>query len=363
MDDRDGRSEHCSQSMSRSWLRIARAPLASGSFVAVCLAAKLVAGQTASGAASSAPASSTSPPRTRLSDTAELDQLVELYMAGEYDRCTSELSVLLDPKSRAPFRDAGAIERGRLYFASCSLLAGDRERARAALRAALEANPLMSAPDSLTFPPPVVSLFLEVRDEVEALITKREQEQLAEFRRQAEAAAAAERKKQEKEQLLYKLASEETVVARQSRWLAMLPLGAGQFQNGDTTLGVVFLTSELLLGAALITSAALHADAYATSVLYSQAKQSIPDNVRQTYDVTATLAVASTFALVGVTALGIVEANLKFRPERVLGVRSRPLPPELQSSSRSEPEARALRLVPEVAIHPAGGYLGLRGTF
>ncbi len=85
--------------------------------------------------------------------------------------------------------------------------------------------------------------------------------------------------------------------------------------------------------------------------------------MRQTYDVTATLAVASTFALVGVTALGIVEANLKFRPERVLGVRPPPPPPELQPPTRSEPEARALWLVPEVAIHPAGGYLGLRGTF
>jgi len=310
------------------------------------------------------PASAAAPsPRARLSDTAELEQLVELYMAGEYERCTAELGVLLDPKSRAPFRDAGAIERGRLYFASCSLLAGNREPARAALRAALEANPLMSAPDSLTFPPPVVSLFLEVRDEVEALIAKREQEQLAELRRQAEASAAAERKKLEQEQLLYRLATEETVVARQSRWVAMLPFGAGQFQNGDETLGVVFAVSEVLLGAALITSASLHAEAYSTAVLYVEANQSVPPDVRQSYDVTATLAVASTFALVGVTALGIVEANLKFRPERVLGVRSRPLPAGLEPSSRPEPMTKAPRFLPTVAVHGQGGYIGVRGHF
>lgn len=300
--------------------------------------------------------------RVRLSDTAELEQLVELYMAGEYERCTAELSVLLDPKSRAPFRDAGAIERGRLYLASCSLLAGRREPARAALRAALEANPLMSAPDSLTFPPPVVSLFLEVRDEVEALIAKREQEQLAELRRQAEEAAAAERRKVEEEALLHKLASEETLIARQSRVIAMLPFGAGQFQNGDETLGTVFAVSEVVLGAALITTAALHAEAYATAMLYDQSQQTIPEPVRESYYINATLAVASTFALVGVTALGIVEANLKFKPERVLGVRPRSLPPGLEPA-RPEPSARARRLLPTVVLHDKGGYVGVQGSF
>jgi hypothetical protein len=305
-----------------------------------------------------------SPTRTRLSDSVELDQLVELYMAGEYDRCTSELAVLLDPKGPSPFRDAGAIERGRLYYASCALLAGNRESARMALRAALVANPLMSAPDSLTFPPPVVSLFLEVRDEVEALIAKREQEQLVELRRQAEEAAAAQRKKIEQEELLYKLASEETVIARQSRVIAMLPFGAGQFQNGDETLGAVFAVSEVLVGATLITAAALHADAYKNAVLYHEANQSVPDNVRVNYEAMATLAVAATFTLVGVTALGIVEANLKFKRERVLEVRPRPLPPGLDPPrSRTAPTARGPRFLPTFAVTGQGASVGLRGSF
>ena len=302
--------------------------------------------------------------RARLSDPVELEQLVELYMAGEYELCTSELAVLLDPKGPSPFRDAGVIERGRLYFASCSLLAGNREAARTALRAALVANPLMSAPDSLTFPPPVVSLFLEVRDEVEALIAKREQEQLVELRRQADEAAAAQRKKVEQEDLLYKLASEETVIVRQSRAIAMLPFGAGQFQNGNETLGAVFAVSEVLLGATLVTAAALHADAYSDAVTYAQAHQPIPAEVRLNYDAMATLAVAATFALVGVTALGIVEANLKFEPERVLAVRKRPLPVGLEPPrSQSGPSARALRIVPTASVSDKGASLGLRGSF
>jgi len=302
--------------------------------------------------------------RARLSDTAELEQVVELYMAGQYERCVSELSVFLDAKGPSPFRDAGAIERGRLYFASCSLLVGNREQARTALHSALEANPLMSAPDSLTFPPPVVSLFLEVRDEVEALIAKREQEQLSELRRQAQEAAAAERKQAEQEALLYRLAGEETIVVKQSRAIAMLPLGAGQFQNGDVNLGIFFAVSEVVLGATLITAAAVHAEAYTTAVFYVDSNQTVPNSVRQTYDAMGTLAVASTFALLGVTALGIVEANLKFKPERLLGVRKRPLPDGLQlPSSIQEPRSHAPRFLPIAALSDQGALFGLRGSF
>src|SRR5690606_28673107 len=57
----------------------------------------------------------------RLSDAVELDQIIELYMAGQYEDCTGRLAGLLDAKGPAPFRDAGVIEKGRLYFASCAL--------------------------------------------------------------------------------------------------------------------------------------------------------------------------------------------------------------------------------------------------
>jgi hypothetical protein len=209
-----------------------------------------------------------------------------------------------------------------------------------------------------------VSLFLEVRDEVEALIAKREQEQLTELRRQAEEAAAAERKEAEQEALLYRLAGEETIVVKQSRAIAMLPLGAGQFQNDDVNLGIFFAVSEVVLGATLITAAAVHAEAYSTAVFYVDSNQSVPSSVRQTYDAMGTLAVASTFALLGVTALGIVEANLKFKSERVLGVRKRPLPDGLlRPSSIQEPRSRAPRFVPLAAFSDKGAFFGLHGSF
>ena len=47
--------------------------------------------------------------------------------------------------------------------------------------------------------------------------------------------------------MLEKLASEETVTSGSSRWLALVPFGVGQFQNGQTALGWTFLATESLL--------------------------------------------------------------------------------------------------------------------
>ena len=98
------------------------------------------------------PASATGTIAGRLSDRGELDRIIELYLAGRYQPCAEQLGVFLDPKNPGGFEDEAVVERGRLYFASCSLLQGQHESARSALRKALEQNPLMQSPDSLTFP-------------------------------------------------------------------------------------------------------------------------------------------------------------------------------------------------------------------
>src|SRR6185437_9441360 len=42
-----------------------------------------------------------------------------------------------------------------------------------------------------------------------------------------------------------------------ARWIAAVPFGAGQFQNGDTVLGVCFAAGEALLGGASIATVLL----------------------------------------------------------------------------------------------------------
>src|SRR5690606_17697043 len=163
-------------------------------------------------------------------------------------------------ESERKFEDRGIIEKGPLYFASCALLDGHRTKSRRALRAALEENPLMPSPDSLTFPPPVVSLFLEVRDEVQQLIAEREKEQLLQLRRENELARRRAEQREYRERLLEKLAREESVVRQSSRPLATVPFGVGQFQNGHEEVGALFLVSETLLLGTAVPSGIILAD-------------------------------------------------------------------------------------------------------
>ena len=42
------------------------------------------------------------------------------------------------------------------------------------------------------------------------------------------------------------------MIIPKTRWLALVPFGAGQFQNGEKNLGYVFLSSELLLAGSTV---------------------------------------------------------------------------------------------------------------
>jgi hypothetical protein len=302
--------------------------------------------------------------RARLSDRAELERVIELYMMGDYLKCSSELSAFLNPKGPAPFEEAEVIEQGRLYFASCALLEGRKEQARKALRDALENNPLMHSPDSLTFPPPVVSLFLEVRDEVQQLITDSEREQVVRLRREYELARRRAEQREYRERELEKLAREELVVVRNSRLLATVPFGVGQFQNGNKGLGAAFLVSEGLLLATAVTSGLILEDLTSRA---SRGNGQLTDtelyNSRAgtAYDVLTW----SSWGLIGVAALGILEAHLSYKPERQLEKRNRPLPPELEISPEEEPKenSNGLKIEPTWGVLPGGGVLGVAGSF
>jgi len=302
-----------------------------------------------------------SAPRVRQSDRSEMDRIVELYMAGRYQVCSTELRAFLDPDNGDGFQDGSVVEDARLYFATCGLLMGKREEAREALLTALRANPLMQSPDSLTFPPPVVSLFLEVRDEVQQLIADQEKEQVVRLRRENERARRRAEARLQREQQLEKMAREEQVILRNSRWIAAVPFGAGQYQNGSESLGTLFLVSEGLLAGTALTSALILED------LASQAADSDgkgPDAAVHNTRANAAYSVMkwSSWGLIGVALVGVAEAQWNFKGERKLGIRERKLPPPVRDDF-SEEEESSLHLQPLMSVTPLGGFLGLSGQF
>jgi hypothetical protein len=300
-----------------------------------------------------------------LSDRAELDRVVELYHSGQYETCKGELVRLVGGPGdgQAGLTESASIERARLYLATCALMLGEEALARSALRDALKQNPLMAPPDSLTFPPHLVGLFLQMRDEVQSLISKREQEEVERLRSAHRQAAADERARRETERKLYELASQETLVAQNHRIVAFLPFGAGQYQNGQKALGDFFLVTELGVSAIVGVSGLILFDLYRQTL---QVEPGTNDNSK--FQAAYTVFAASSWTLVGLVALGMLEANLNFKETRVLGTRKRqlflsPAEPKAKSTPLGSGAFDSLRVVPYGGPLESGFQFGLSGSF
>jgi len=299
-----------------------------------------------------------------LSDRAELDRVVDLYHSGQYEACKGELMRLVGQGDTKPLlTEPPALERGRLYLATCSLMLGEESVARASLREALQQNPLMAPPDSLTFPPHVVALFLQVRDEVQSLISKREEEEIERLREAHRRTLAEERERKERERKLYNLASQETLVTQNNRIVAFLPFGAGQYQNGQKALGDFFLATEVGVATIAGVSGLILFDLYRQTLTVEPAAN---DNAK--FQAAYTVFAASSWTLVGLVAVGMLEANLNFKETRVVGTRKRAL--SLPSGS-PRPSAvlgpsgpfDSLRVVPYGFPSESGFQLGVWGSF
>lgn len=284
-----------------------------------------------------------------LTDEAELAKIVGLYEAGKYGECANALRPLLDPKSRQRLRDRQVVENARIYLAACLIGSGRPEAADEPLRAAIRDNMQMKPPDSLLFPPPVVERFLRVRQSLYDEIRRAEDERLQKARREAERRLERERAERERVLELERLATREVVIIKNRRWIALVPFGVGQFQNGNEGLGWVFLTSQAVLGATALTSLGIYTNFDQQARVLKNA-----DNAA-VVDTWYTLFEVSSLSFIAVAALGVIEAQIAFVPE-VRERRYRPLPPKLRRATSS--------IQPGVVPAPGGGaVLGVSGRF
>jgi hypothetical protein len=297
----------------------------------------------------------------RVSDEAELARVTSLYQAGKYAECAEALTELLpaedaDTKRPArPFSEPRIIERGRIYQAACWIGAGKSELAEAPLRAAIRANPQMNPPDSLMFPSPVVERFIRVRETLLDEIRAAEEERVRRARAQAAQTEKAARAEQARLAALEGLAMQETVVDKNSRWVALVPFGVGQFQNREPALGWVFLTTELAFLGAVLTSTIVtsHLNLEASRAGNLQSPEDVDSRLNDWHNVL----VFSSYGLLVVATAGIVQAQLAFVPE-FRSVRPRELPAHLRRPSQG-----TLRLRPQVFTSGQGAQLGVSGAF
>jgi len=288
-----------------------------------------------------------------LSDEAELARIVGLVGAARYEECSARLGQLLNPTSERPLRDPNVIETARIYHATCLLGLDKQDLADEPLRAAIRKNPQMRAPDGLVFPQKVVDRFLKVREELYAELRAAQRAAIDKAQKEAR-----EKQQQESEtwalMLLYeRLAREEVVITKNRRWIALVPFGVGQFQNGENALGWVIFGAEAALGLTALTSLAVHshlqAEVDAVLARGFRPEPEVQDRL-QNWHLALTL---SSYGFVGIAVAGIAQAQIAFVPE-VRTVRERKLP-TLKDAG--------LTLRPNVAVAPGGAMLGVSGRF
>jgi hypothetical protein len=183
----------------------------------------------------------------------EFDQFINAknaYEAGEYATAITRFEDLLASGVKNP---ALLLECHKLVGISC-LFAGDRTRAEAHFYELLTVSPTYQL-DPMLYPMEVVDVFTEVKRKNNERIEALAKAQAAED--ESRRAAEIKRRAAETERLKQTVFVERTRTER-SLFVAFLPLGVGQFQNGDRVKGALFLSGELLLGAGALTTFILH---------------------------------------------------------------------------------------------------------
>jgi len=278
----------------------------------------------------------------RADSLGELQKAHSAYVAQRYEDAEARLRALLDPKSGG-LSDPGTIADARMYLGAVLVAEGRREEAEAVFEQLLLDQPEYSE-DPLRIRQDAINTFIDVRSRL--------RERLARTVEQNVKQAALEKAKQEADQqraalrlaTLEQLASEQVIIERHSRWIALLPFGVGQFQNGQNALGATFLAGEALLaaGSVVATSLGLRDEGHYGSVQHANDDAVVQLENRVKSEVLVGQIFAGSFLFVAVA--GVVHAQITFVPERV-EIRKRPIPP--------------LSLAPSIGP----GTLGIVGTF
>lgn len=221
----------------------------------------------------------------------------------------------------------------RKYLGATYLFLGKEPEAREQFRRLLEEDPDYDI-DPVAFPGAVVQTFQEVQ--AQALEQRAAQDKLDAARLKREKAGELEEliEQQQRIATLEELASTEVIEKRNSRWIAALPFGIGQFQNENRKLGIMFAVTESAFLAASI----------ATFIGHNSLRDEnpSPDELDRAQRVERALRIGnwvSVGSLLSFYVAGVIEAEVRFRPV-IRTTRKRELPDDLEPPQSSRPQIR-----------------------
>lgn len=277
------------------------------------------------GAAWAALIVSSSAGELRADASSDLEKAHSAYVAHKYEDAEKRLRALLDPQT-GTLTEPDAVADARMYLGAVLLAEGKKDEAAQVFETLLLDRPDYQ-PDPLRVSLPSIDALIDartrLRDRLEAIQAEKVR------RAQAERARieASRQRAAERQAFIETLASEELVVQRNSRWIAMVPFGAGQFQNRQTALAWMFLTSEAVFAVGSIIGAGawvynVGQEDAAISGAKTLAARQYQGRATSSFIVGDVFAGAFAFAAIA----GIVHGQVTFVPQFV-EVRKRPLPP------------------------------------
>ena len=275
---------------------------------------------------------------------AEFEKGRNSYSAGRYDEAAERFRDMLDPNGEDPLTSPLLVEQARIYLSACLIAIGQLSEADAEIEAILRNNATVY-PDTVVFPGQVLDRFADVRGRIRQELEDKARAQAELERKRLEQELQRRQRERERVAKLELLVQQEVHVVYNSRWIAAIPFGAGQFQNDQQAAAWTFLTAEAALAATSVVTGAIAQDLQSKGTARNVDTADVNRRVETMQIVNNAAFVA--FAVVAVG--GIMHAQLTFVPKRQ-EVRTRELPTEL-------------RATPIVSVVRDGALLGLHGCF
>jgi tetratricopeptide (TPR) repeat protein len=193
------------------------------------------------------------PETANADDSSELEKALSAYVAHRYGDAAERLRTLLDARTgslKSPYDIADA----RMYLGAVLVAQGKKEAADSVFEELLLSKPDYQ-PDPLRVSLEAIDAFIDTRSRLHDRLGALQADLVRQEKEQRAHEEALHKQRLQRLVILEQLASEETVIQKNSRWVGLLPFGVGQFQNGQDGLGVAFLAGESLLA---LSSAVAH---------------------------------------------------------------------------------------------------------
>ncbi|MEY4576023.1 MAG: hypothetical protein RL701_726 [Pseudomonadota bacterium] len=263
-----------------------------------------------------------SPGSVRANDFEEFETARGAYESQDYARAARQFE-RLGGGDTPTLTNRSLLLESKKYLGASYLFLGKLLQAQAEFERLLRLDPQYIL-DPLGFPEDVQRLFTSVKNRLDSERRVAEEEGRRERERQDRVVTERVSEERQRWQRLVALAESEAVQEKRTRWVALMPFGVGQMQNGHDGLGAVLAVSESSL---LLIS-------FVSWIVHENLRGQDPTpGKRDAFELTERVSRFTnqiSLGLFGVVAVtGIVDAQLRFQGD-VETSRKREVPSDLR---------------------------------